>query len=117
MGQCIDILEKALVKIEDDGSYILDEDFMIGIFDTLHQQLPPFLADFTHMFDKKMTSVTADKNNKVVHFAQLRKEQFFHESESNEGIGGMTKKLGSIASATLLCPPLRGPAHYYEKID
>ena len=38
----------------------------------------------------------------MVHFSQLRKELFLHESELNEGIGEMTKKLGSIASAALL---------------
>ena len=32
MGKCIDILEKALEKICEDGAYILDVAFMMGIF-------------------------------------------------------------------------------------
>ena len=32
MGICIDILEKAIEKICEDGAYILDDAFMMGIF-------------------------------------------------------------------------------------
>ena len=102
MGQCIDMLENALEVIVDDGSYILDEDFIMGIFTTLHKQLPLFLAYFTHMFEDKKMSVTADKHKNVVHSDQLRNDLFLHESEPNEEISEMTIKLESIASSTLL---------------
>ena len=102
IGQCIDMLENALEQIVDDGSYILDEDFIMGIFTTLHKQLPPFLAYFTHMFENKKMIVTADKHKNVVHSEQLRNDLFLHESEPNEEISEMTIKLESIASSTLL---------------
>ena len=43
MGRIIDLLEKILECITDNGVHILDEDYMMEIFSDLHKQLPPFI--------------------------------------------------------------------------
>ena len=41
MGRVIDLLEKAMKSIENNGQLILDETFMMNIFNELVIELPP----------------------------------------------------------------------------
>ena len=50
MGRIMDILEKVLECIADDGAHILDEDFMMEIFSNIYQHLPLFLEYYTHIY-------------------------------------------------------------------
>ena len=87
MGKCIDLLEKALELITDNGSYILDEYFMMGIFNTLHEQLPPFSDYITHMFENKKMGVISNKNTKVVLLISCEKSCFCMSlNQKNKGL-------------------------------
>ena len=46
MSRAIDCVERALIQIEEDGSKLLDEDFMMNIFADLNlQPLDDFMAE------------------------------------------------------------------------
>ena len=48
MGKAIDLLYEAFVKIEADGSLILDHGFMMNKFSTLYKEMPEFKKDFDY---------------------------------------------------------------------
>ena len=52
MGQAIDALHDAMVKVKADGSKLLDIDFMGNIFSKIYNgsPLPPLEEYMTHMF-------------------------------------------------------------------
>ena len=50
MGKVVDLLYEAFVKIEDDGSLILDHEFMMNIFSPLYEQLPELLVRGENIF-------------------------------------------------------------------
>ena len=51
MGMAIDLLYEAFVKIEADGSRILDHEFMMNIFSPLYDQLTEFKKDFDYLLE------------------------------------------------------------------
>ena len=52
-GNAVDLLYEAFVKIEADGSLILDHEFMMNIFSPLYEQLPEFKKDFDCLLEEK----------------------------------------------------------------
>ena len=52
MGKMLDILEKAFDSVIDDSSLIMDESFMMGIFDELKIELPPFQEYIYFIYEK-----------------------------------------------------------------
>ena len=103
MGLMVDILERSLIILENNGKYIINEDFMMSIFQELYDKLPPFAEYFKHMYENKKTTIVADKKTKVVHFTKIRSELFSPVSITNRNTSDMASKLGSIAAAALLC--------------
>ena len=55
MGRAIDCLEKALVEIEKDSAKILDEEFMMNIFNEFTGTIPKFNIWNKYMFEDKVT--------------------------------------------------------------
>ena len=53
MGRVIDLLEKAMESIENNGQLILDETFMMNIFNELVIELPPLSNYLTYLYNKK----------------------------------------------------------------
>ena len=76
MGQVVGLLEIALESIVDNGKLILDEIFMMGIFDELLRKVPPFVDYFKYIYQNRMTTSVDDTRKKVVTFAKLRDELF-----------------------------------------
>ena len=103
MGIMVDILEQSLMTLENNGEYILDEVFMMGILQELYIKLPPFAEYLKHMYNDKVTTLVGDRKSKIVHLDKLRSELFSPTSETNKSTSEMTSKLGSIAAAALLC--------------
>ena len=54
MGRVLDILYDALQEISDDGGKLINIDFMLGIFQTLRAELPPFDQYLYYMFENKL---------------------------------------------------------------
>ena len=63
MGKAIDLLYEAFVKIEADGSLILDHDFMMKIFSPLYEQLPEFKKDFDYLLEEKQGNNIGSKKS------------------------------------------------------
>ena len=77
MGQMVDFLEKALELVQEDGMLILNENFMMGIFDKLISKLPPLAEYIQHMYESKKMSLTALPRQKGIPLYKLREELFF----------------------------------------
>ena len=84
MGRVVDLLETALESIENNGNLILDEAFMMGIFDELLHMLPPFAEYLEHIYKHKKTKLVANSRNKVVPLSKLRDELFSPISTTNQ---------------------------------
>ena len=52
-GEIVDILDVVLEEIENDGSKIMDEQFMMGLFDEIKLTLPPFQDYYKHTYEKR----------------------------------------------------------------
>ena len=102
MGRMVDLLQKALVEVAADGQKMLDESFMMGIFDELIDELPPLKEYMNYIFDTKRTAVVASSKQKVVPFSMLRAELFSPQSETNVDTSGTAADLGAIAASALL---------------
>ena len=53
MGLVLDILETKLDEIRQDGGLILNQGYMLGLFDTIVEDLTPFQEFLEHMYKKK----------------------------------------------------------------
>ena len=102
MERIIDLLEKVLVCIADNGTHILDKELIMRIFSDLYQQLPPFLEYYTHTHKERATYLVDKIKGKVVSLASLSKKLLSPDLECNQDTHEMTAKLGSIADIALL---------------
>ena len=50
MCEAVDLMEDAFKAIADDGNQLLDEAFMMGIYEPLMERLPPLKKYMAHMF-------------------------------------------------------------------
>src|SRR6056300_1299243 len=113
MGKAIDALEDAMVKIEEDGSKFLDEDFMNEIFSKIYtnadgEDVPlESLEDaMKYQFEEKQTS--ALDGSKVLPFDQLNAELFYPDRKENKETTGMVE-LMAIEVAKCMLQELRDP--------
>ena len=109
MGQMIDLLEKALEEIEKDGTLIVNESFMMVIFNELIEKLPPFKEYIRHMYKSKKTSLVDEASTKVLPLSLLREEVFSPKTETNKSTSIFMKKLGELSASAILSE-LRNPS-------
>jgi hypothetical protein len=102
MGRMADLLEVALESISTKGSLILDEAFMMGIFQELRDELPPFDLYLSHVFEKKGMALVAQPANRDILFSKLRAELFSPRSETNRQTSTLAADLGATAGLSLL---------------
>ena len=51
MCEAVDLMEDAFKAVADDGNQLLDEAFMMGIYEPLMERFPPLKKYMTHMFE------------------------------------------------------------------
>ena len=102
MGQMVDLLEKALELVQDDGELILNETFMMGIFEKLTSKLPPLAEYIQHMYGDKKMALTALPRQKVIPLFKLRQELFFPQSETNQSTSTLVIELGKLCATSIL---------------
>ena len=107
MGRTIDILEEALVKIEEDNELIIQEDYMMNIFKSLMEELPPLEEYINHMFEKKQQKVVSGFNSsgrklKEIPFSVLRDELFFPKLDTNHNTNNFMEELAKIVAQSIL---------------
>eukprot|EP00957_Ditylum_brightwellii_P144287 10992778-Ditylum_brightwellii.AAC.1 len=71
MGRMVDMLENALEAILGEGTLILDENFMMGIFKELQEELPPFAKYWSFIFEEEKMVLVAEPQTKQVPFYEL----------------------------------------------
>ncbi len=77
MGRVIDTLNDAMGEIHKTPALILDEKYMMAIFDEYLHELPPFKNYWDELLSKRQMSVIAPKSGtKVVHYARLLNQLF-----------------------------------------
>ena len=102
MGKIVDILDIVLVQIVNDGSKIMDEEFMMGFFADIQNSIPPFKEYYKHMYNKKALKLLVPGDSKVIPLRILRDKLFCTTSKLNKQIVQITASLGKIAASALL---------------
>ena len=116
MGKIVDMLDISLEEIVEDGSKIIDEEFMMGLFDEIKHTVPPFIDYYKHMYEQKAIKLLSPRESKVIPLVILKEELFSTTSEMNKQIIQTTSSLGSIA-ATALLKELRIPKKLHQIIS
>ena len=112
-GRSIDILERALEKIADGtdehgpGELMLQDTFMMLIFDELACELPPFKKYLSYMYETKQMSLVGSPISSH-QFMCLRNELFSPNDGDNIDSTTMAVELGELAASTILIE-LRDP--------
>jgi hypothetical protein len=57
MGRAVDLMYNAFVEVESDGELMLNEDFIMGIFLPLYDELPEFNGYLEYFFEEKESNV------------------------------------------------------------
>jgi hypothetical protein len=107
MGTAIDILERAMESAAADGTLMLDEDFMMGIFKAFEEKLPPFKNYLSYMYDEKKMAMAGCSITEH-QYARLRAELFHPTDEDNKDSTEVSIELGALAATTILTE-LRDP--------
>ena len=79
MATVVDTMDKAFAKVVQNGKKLLNEDFMMDMFDDLRKKLPPFHDYITYMFEERTSSrvVNSKLVEKVLPWDMLRSELFY----------------------------------------
>ncbi len=72
MSRVIDTLYYKLQELQENPSLILDENFMMNIFEEYQNELPPFKENWDLMYNKKkMKVVSRTDGSSVVHYCTI----------------------------------------------
>eukprot|EP00965_Chrysotila_dentata_P160590 5301794-Pleurochrysis_carterae.AAC.1 len=99
MGRAIDILERTLAGIAEDGQMLLDENCKMRIFAELERELPPLAEYIIYMYCTKRMELAGSSVSEH-HFARLRQELFSPEMEVNKETESSLRRLCLPSSAT-----------------
>ena len=104
MGRTVDLMEEAFEKIANDGELILDEEFMMNIFEPIVDQVEPFAEYLEFIFENKEGNAlgSRDKADKWFPFDELRAELFFPTRNYVRQTHSIACRLAEVAAATFL---------------
>ena len=105
MGTTIDHLHHTLVELEQDGTKIVNEEFMMNIFTPL--ELEPLDEYMAYIFEDKKSSTTSNETSSSKKGVKalgtyIRRELFRPTREENKATTGMLEDIGSEIAACLL---------------
>ena len=85
MARVADMLETAMEVVANDGSKMLDEDFIMNIFQDIVDQVDPFKEYLDFIFEEKQSYPVGSrsKDNALLSFDQLHAELFYPEHGEN----------------------------------
>ena len=81
---------------------------MLGLFDNIVEELPPFQEFIEHTYEKKRMCTVEKSNTKQVHMALLRDELFHPVIKDNVSSADLVRQLAPIAAKAFL-EELRDP--------
>ena len=85
MGRVFDPLHVAMLKVQANGSLLLDYDFIMNIFSPLYKELPDFKAYLNNYLKEKEGYAVGSKKDEdhVLAFDEALAEVFWPVMESN----------------------------------
>jgi hypothetical protein len=105
MGLALDLMETSFESIIDEPELILDEDFMMGIFNCISESVDPFQAYLSYMFEEKLSpnvSGSTDLEDKVLPFDEIRKAVFYPDQVDIIQTNPLCPEFGVDAAASFL---------------
>ncbi len=101
--EAADLLYDALTKIAVDGNKMLDEDFAMGIFESLESTVPEFKQYMRHIFEEKTMYVVGDrkKGSSKLGMADARIELFTPTRTQNRQTNRDAIKYAEIVAASM----------------
>ena len=79
MPKAVDLMDKASAEITNDGKLMLDDDFIMDIFEPLADKIKPFKEYLTNMFEDRQSCIVVlqAEEYKVYPYDFLRAELYF----------------------------------------
>ena len=104
MGWTVNLMEEAFEKIANDGEMMLDEEFMMHIFEPIVNQVEPFAQYLEYAFEKKEAHelCTQNKHDRWLPFDELREELFYPTRNYVRQTHSIVCCLAEVAAATFL---------------
>ncbi len=104
MGLIVDLLEDEFLAIENDGRLILNEEFMMRIFQPIVDKVPPFKEYLQHMFEEKHTFALGSCKNEHqwLPFDELITELFDPSADYIQQSNEITCELAGVVATTFL---------------
>ena len=110
MGRTIDMLEKTMSDIVNDGSRMLSELFMCGIWTELLVEIPAFKLYMTYLFEEKQKpTINNNQSNlpdfidsKVLPFDLLRAELFYPSRDENKATDTLCTTMAVVMAKAIL---------------
>ena len=97
----VDELKTSLEYIEEEGDIIMNEEFMMVIFQGIMDKLLTFGKYWTHMFQNKSMPVVGECQSKCFPFARLRNDIFSKKYDKNKEKSSIIGEM-KVTSAKLL---------------
>ena len=102
-GDAIDTLREKMMDLVDNPTKVLNEDFMMNMFQKYVVAIPPFKLYCEHLFQKKRMKVVASESGAtVLQYADLRKELFSPSDPTNAATNGRLIELARVAAQGIL---------------
>ena len=122
MGKVVDLLHDAMLKVQSDGSLLLDHDFIMNIFSSLRDELPEFDRYLDYYFEEKEGSVVGSQNkdDHVLAIDEALAELFWPTLESNRETTEFCIELASGIGTTMVMEledPSKATHHYLSAVD
>jgi hypothetical protein len=103
MSRVIDTLYIKLREIHENPSLVLNENFMMNIFEEYRNKLPPFKDYWELMYDKKQMKVVCHTDgSSVVHYKRIRNHLFHPTKKSDVETTEQVIELSRVATEALL---------------
>ncbi len=114
MGRAIALLHDAFVEIQGDGSLLLEEEFVMYIFASLYDELPPFKEYLDYHFEEKEGNVIGSRKEeaRVLVIDEAMAELFWPQRIENRQTTEFCWEFAVGVATTLLegeCPSVSLP--------
>ena len=102
MGIIVDLIFNKNHKINDKPELIIDEKFMMGMFDTLEKDIPEFKDYKEYLYKERKSSFATRTGAKFVSYQLVRKELFHPSDIDNKETTKLMPILGKITADCMI---------------
>ena len=102
MGLVVDVLYAKCMDLKEDPTKIIDEGFMMGLFDEITNNIPDYQKFNKYMYEDKKSSFIARIGNKVVPFRLLKDELFDPQHKDNQATNDLMPESVKITAKAII---------------